>query len=126
MNVIRRRGWEIPERVAMPEHLFFNRRSFLVRGARAMALMRHTASAHRVTDLANLSDPTADLIRPSATANMSRASTKAWKAASACGRECMIPKSGNRFSDKIMRKKNSRTVSAISVSVASLYGRAGG
>ncbi len=29
MNIIRRRGWELPERVATPEHLFFNRRSFL-------------------------------------------------------------------------------------------------
>src|SRR5215475_2403738 len=29
MNIIRRRGWELPERVATPEHLFFSRRSFL-------------------------------------------------------------------------------------------------
>ena len=29
MNVIRRRGWEIPERLATPEHLFFNRRTFM-------------------------------------------------------------------------------------------------
>lgn len=27
MNVIRRRGWEIPERLATPEHLVFNRRN---------------------------------------------------------------------------------------------------
>ena len=29
MNVIRRRGWEMPESRATPEHLFFNRRAFL-------------------------------------------------------------------------------------------------
>ena len=27
MNVIRRRGWEIPEREVTPEHLAFSRRS---------------------------------------------------------------------------------------------------
>ena len=32
MNVIRRRGWELPERMATPEHLFFNRRAFLLGG----------------------------------------------------------------------------------------------
>jgi len=29
MNVIRRRGWELPEWAVTPEHLFFNRRAFL-------------------------------------------------------------------------------------------------
>ena len=39
MHVIRRRGWEIPERLATPEHLFFNRRAFLAAGgAAALAL----------------------------------------------------------------------------------------
>ena len=39
MHVIRRRGWEIPERLATPEHLFFNRRGFLAAsGAAALAL----------------------------------------------------------------------------------------
>jgi sulfoxide reductase catalytic subunit YedY len=61
MNVIRRRGWEIPERHATPEHLFFNRRSFLVGGASALALAPRAAMAQRVTDLANLPDPSADL-----------------------------------------------------------------
>ena len=28
-----KRGWEIPERLATPEHVFFNRRKFLVTGA---------------------------------------------------------------------------------------------
>ena len=27
MNIIRRRGWELPESQVTPEHLFFNRRS---------------------------------------------------------------------------------------------------
>ena len=61
MNVIRRRGWEIPERLATPEHLFFNRRSFLAGGASALALMPHAAQAQRVADLARIPDPTADL-----------------------------------------------------------------
>jgi sulfoxide reductase catalytic subunit YedY len=61
MNIIRRRGWEIPERLATPEHLVFNRRAFLVGGATALALMPRTATAQRVTDLANLPDPNADL-----------------------------------------------------------------
>ena len=29
MHVIRRRGWEIAERLATPEHLFFDRRAFV-------------------------------------------------------------------------------------------------
>ena len=61
MNVIRRRGWEIPERLASPEHLFFDRRAFLAAGASALALAPYAASAQRVTDLATLADPTADL-----------------------------------------------------------------
>lgn len=61
MNVIRRRGWEIPERLATPEHLVFNRRSFLVGGASALALAPRTAVAQRVSDLAELPDSTADL-----------------------------------------------------------------
>jgi sulfoxide reductase catalytic subunit YedY len=61
MNVIRRRGWEIPDRLATPEHLFFNRRTFLVGGASAIALAPCAAGAQRVGDLATLPDPTADL-----------------------------------------------------------------
>jgi sulfoxide reductase catalytic subunit YedY len=61
MNVIRRRGWEIPERLAAPEHLFFDRRSFLAGGASALALAPRAASAQRVSDVANLPDPTAVL-----------------------------------------------------------------
>jgi sulfoxide reductase catalytic subunit YedY len=61
MNIIRRRGWEIPERLATPEHLVFNRRSLLIGGASALALAAGPAAAQRVTDLANMPDPTADL-----------------------------------------------------------------
>ncbi|MBV9261708.1 MAG: protein-methionine-sulfoxide reductase catalytic subunit MsrP, partial [Pseudolabrys sp.] len=60
MNVIRRRGWEIPETQLTPEHFFFNRRSFLAGAAGAMALPA-AARAQRISDLANLPDPTADL-----------------------------------------------------------------
>ena len=60
MNVIRRRGWEMPESRATPEHLFFNRRAFLgaAAGAAAIGLVARLALAQRVADLP---DPTADL-----------------------------------------------------------------
>jgi len=61
MHVIRRRGWEIAERLATPQHLFFNRRSFLLGGASALALTPGIAMAQRISDLASLPDPTADL-----------------------------------------------------------------
>jgi sulfoxide reductase catalytic subunit YedY len=61
MNIIRRRGWEIPDRLATPEHLVFNRRNFMIGGATALALAPRIAVAQRVTDAANLPDPTADL-----------------------------------------------------------------
>ncbi|HEU4660586.1 MAG TPA: protein-methionine-sulfoxide reductase catalytic subunit MsrP [Pseudolabrys sp.] len=61
MHVIRRRGWEIPERLATPEHYFFNRRAFIAAGASALALAPGLASAQRVADLAKLPDPSADL-----------------------------------------------------------------
>jgi sulfoxide reductase catalytic subunit YedY len=53
MNVIRRRGWEMPESRATPEHLFFNRRAFLsAAGASAAAagLAPDLAFAQRITD----------------------------------------------------------------------------
>jgi len=60
MNVIRRRGWEVPERLATPEHMFLNRRDLLgaAAGAAAMGLAPSAALAQRVTDIP---DPTADL-----------------------------------------------------------------
>jgi methionine sulfoxide reductase catalytic subunit len=61
MHVIRRRGWEIPELLATPERVFFNRRVFLMGGASAVALLPRAARAQRVSYLAKLADPTADL-----------------------------------------------------------------
>jgi len=61
MHIIRRHGWEMPERFATPERLVFNRRSILVGGASALALIPGAALAQRVEDLAKLPDPTADL-----------------------------------------------------------------
>ena len=59
MHVIRRRGWELPERLATPEHLFFNRRAFLAAGgAAALSLAPQIAAAQRVADAP---DPTAGL-----------------------------------------------------------------
>ena len=51
MNVIRRRGWEISDRLAAPEHLVFSRRGFLAGGASALALAPHAASAQRISDV---------------------------------------------------------------------------
>jgi sulfoxide reductase catalytic subunit YedY len=59
MHVIRRRGWEIPEREATPEHIFLNRRAFLATtGAAALSLSPQLAAAQRVADLP---DPSANL-----------------------------------------------------------------
>jgi sulfoxide reductase catalytic subunit YedY len=59
MHVIQRRGWEIPERLATPEHLFFNRRAFLAAtGAAAVSLAPELALAQRIADLP---DPSKDL-----------------------------------------------------------------
>jgi methionine sulfoxide reductase catalytic subunit len=60
MHVIRRRGWEIPEREATPEHLFLDRRAFLAAtaGAAALAMMPEPAAAQRASDVP---DPTKDL-----------------------------------------------------------------
>ena len=47
MNIIHRRGWGMPERLATPEHLVFNRRSLLIgaAGAGALALVPGAALA---------------------------------------------------------------------------------
>jgi sulfoxide reductase catalytic subunit YedY len=60
MYVIRRRGWEIPESQATPEHVYFNRRAFIGGAAiiAAAGALPGTALAQRVADLP---DPTADL-----------------------------------------------------------------
>jgi len=59
MHVIRRRGWEIPEALATPEHLFLDRRALLAgSGAVALSLAPKVALAQRISDLP---DPTKDL-----------------------------------------------------------------
>jgi sulfoxide reductase catalytic subunit YedY len=60
MNVIRRRGWELPESRATPEHIFLDRRAFVggVASAAAVGLSPAPGFAQRVADLP---DPTADL-----------------------------------------------------------------
>src|ERR1700674_2190857 len=59
MHIMRRRGWELPEHQATPEHLFFDRRALLMAtGAAALSLSPAGAMAQRVTDLP---DPTQDL-----------------------------------------------------------------
>ena len=60
MNVIRRRGWDMPESRATPEHLFLSRRSLLgaAAGAAATGLAPNIALAQRITDQP---DPTIDL-----------------------------------------------------------------
>src|SRR5499433_4227082 len=59
MHIMRRRGWELPEHLATPEHLFFDRRAFLLAaGATAAALSPAAAMAQRIADLP---DPTKDL-----------------------------------------------------------------
>jgi len=59
MHVIRRRGWEIPEREVTPEHIFLDRRTFLAATATAaLSLSPGFAVARRVSDLP---DPSAGL-----------------------------------------------------------------
>src|SRR5262249_53800443 len=60
MHVVRRRGWELPEHVATPEALFFDRRAFITAaaGAAAAALSPALAQAQRISDLP---EPTKDL-----------------------------------------------------------------
>jgi sulfoxide reductase catalytic subunit YedY len=57
MRLIRRRGWHLPDALATPEALVFNRRSLLA-GAAATALAPALAHAQRAADAP---DPTADL-----------------------------------------------------------------
>ncbi|MCC6946496.1 MAG: protein-methionine-sulfoxide reductase catalytic subunit MsrP [Bradyrhizobiaceae bacterium] len=52
MHVIRRRGWEIPESQATPEHIYLNRRTLLAgAGALAASALPGLAHAQRVADL---------------------------------------------------------------------------
>lgn len=67
MNIIHRRGWQLRESDAIPEPLFFSRRSFVAAAASAgvAALAPAPVSAQRIADLP---DPTADLypVKPNA------------------------------------------------------------
>jgi sulfoxide reductase catalytic subunit YedY len=59
MHVIRRRGWDIPEREATPQHIFLNRRALLGgAGAAALSMSPALAMAQRVSDQP---DPSASL-----------------------------------------------------------------
>ena len=59
MHVIRRRGWEIPERLATPEHLFIDRRALLAAaGAAALSLSLKPALTQWASDIP---DPSSDL-----------------------------------------------------------------
>ena len=59
MHVIRRRGWEIPERLATPEHLFIDRRALLAAaGAATLSLSLKPALAQWASDIP---DPSSDL-----------------------------------------------------------------
>ena len=69
MHIRRRRGWELPEHEATPEHVFFNRRTLLEDGSRCRRDRRrrcrgHHACARRQRRPARcrlIPDPTADL-----------------------------------------------------------------
>ena len=51
MHIMHRRGWEIPEHQATPEHLFFDRRTFLAAaGAAAIGLSPAGALAQRANE----------------------------------------------------------------------------
>lgn len=56
MNVIHRRGWEIPEREATPEHLFFDRRNLLKAGLTigAGSMLPNMAAAQAANPSASL------------------------------------------------------------------------
>lgn len=69
MNIIHRRGWEIPDRFITPEHLAFSRRSLLAGAASTLALAPGAASAQRVTDVAKLPIRAPIFIPQSATRN---------------------------------------------------------
>jgi methionine sulfoxide reductase catalytic subunit len=58
MHVIHRRGWEIPEHLATPEHLFLSRRAFVTGAGAAGAGVSLPAFAQRISDLP---DPSASL-----------------------------------------------------------------
>ncbi len=59
MNIIRRRGWEVPESQVTPERLFLSRRALIAGGISALTIGQ--AAAQRVSDVDKIPDPTSDL-----------------------------------------------------------------
>jgi sulfoxide reductase catalytic subunit YedY len=60
MNIIRRRGWNVPESQVTPERFFLSRRALIAGGVGALTIGGY-AAAQRVSDVPSLPDPTADL-----------------------------------------------------------------
>ena len=60
MPIIHRRGWEIPESQATPEHVFLSRRA-LIGGAASIAVAAALPASALSQRIADLPDPTADL-----------------------------------------------------------------
>jgi len=56
-----RRPWDLPQRLATPEHLVFDRRAVLIGGASALAALPGAALAQRMSDLDKIPDPSASL-----------------------------------------------------------------
>jgi methionine sulfoxide reductase catalytic subunit len=63
MNIVTRKGWEIPDRLATPEHLFFNRRAFMA-GAAALPFIGSAQAAmnSKYADAGRAITPEADNI----------------------------------------------------------------
>jgi sulfoxide reductase catalytic subunit YedY len=60
MHIVRRRSWALPERLAMPEHLFWDRRRVLS-GAAATGLAALAPDLSLAQRISDLPDPTKDL-----------------------------------------------------------------
>ena len=61
MNIIRRRGWEIPESCATPEHLFFDRRAFLAATGASIAATTLSPASAMAQRVADIPDPSGEL-----------------------------------------------------------------
>lgn len=104
MNVIRRRGWELPESLVTPEHMFLDRRAFMAGAAGSIAALSPTlAAAQRVADIP---DPTADLYpaKPNTTYPVDRPQT-----------DEMIATSYNNFFEFGSDKSISRAAQALRI-----------
>ncbi|MGZ3409381.1 MAG: protein-methionine-sulfoxide reductase catalytic subunit MsrP [Xanthobacteraceae bacterium] len=61
MNIIRRRGWEIPESCATPESIFFDRRAFLAATGASLAATTLSPASAMAQRVADIPDPSGDL-----------------------------------------------------------------